>query len=298
MSGYKLKTDGDIEEQQFSEQILDEFPNYEFFWDRFITPWTNRDLLPRTHPMWLQFRNNVPQFIEELCMAHYSVFRDLTFFVKETRMYGNESLRTIYVHFGHAIEMAYLLAVKILIIRRETKLSTDILFAMEDEKSLLKKFKDFIKCEYEQKFQDYEFKQIPIIYTVSGTRRFLKNIVKNKKTLESLTKYFGSLQDYRNRFIHSPLPGTLFFVDTRSGTTTKMAIKKDRLDKYRLWTDITHNTQHNPDDFIPEIALVFEEFKALKQNLNVLWQYYIQELEAIYKTKALQKFLSETKTPV
>ncbi len=300
MGKYLLERDGDPHEYFYASYILDHFPRYEVFWENFIVPWTNREFLPRTDPRWVQFKLNIPQFIEEICMAHYSVFRSLAFFVIERAKHEderNEYLRSSYVHFGHAIEMAYLVAVKIQIAQRETLLISAPLFEKKKTAEMVNKFNEFLQNEYEGRFKDYELKQIPVMHTVHGTRHFLNELITDGKTRKILRDYFSSVQEYRNKFAHSPLPGTLFRIDPATGQRIKLAIKKGRLNRYSLWTDIIHSSTHKFDDFLPEDELLEQEFLELKKALNKLWEFYIKAMSQVLETNKLKEFLSQTKAP-
>lgn len=304
MTKYNLKSDGDGIEQIFCDGITDKFQNYEALWSKFIVPWTNRDIYPRKDSLrWIDLRHNIPKFMEELCMVHYSIFRDLAFYLYESQnqRYGYESLRTIYTHFGHAIEMAQLLGIKILIAEKEVDLIEEDIFVEKDvEKdidNLLADFQRFIEDNYKQKFSDYKTKQIPIIYFIEGTKKFLRKMI-DSNDIKKIEKYFRSVQNYRNKFIHSPLPGTLYSVNLRLQTRIPMAIRKNKIDKYELWTDIKRAIQdgRHREDFIPEKEFLHEEFNELKQKLNLLWTYYIKELRKIYKTDILKYSLAYTKS--
>jgi len=283
---YSLKNHGDGAERIYCDRIINDFPNYEKFW-HFIVPWTNRDILPETDPNWLKFRDGIPPDLEELFMAHYSVFRCLVFFLDEIghsrKVIGDhELLRMAYAHFGYAIEMSYFIAAKIQMLKGQCGLiDPKSIFKMKSKDNLLVDFKDFVKKNYKAKFDDYKNKQIPIQYMVSGTRSFLRDIVDNKGDLRMLENYFRSVQEYRNKLIHSPLPGTLY-LDQK-----KLVVKKGALKKYTLWTDITRQMEHDLSDFSPEEEFLEKEFSDLKVKLNVLWKYLLKGMKEIYKTEFL-----------
>lgn len=292
---YVLKTDGDSYEQMFGA-TLEGFPNYEKLWSLFVVPWTNRDLLPRTDQRWIHSRSNVPPGIEEFTMAHYSVFRDLIYYSVEKKRYGFESLRTIYTHFGHAVEMATLVACKILLLKEELGLLSLPVFQKKKPEELATDFTKFSSSDYSARFEELKDKQIPILWTVQGTRPILRSIISNSKDQKKIMGYFQSVQEYRNKFIHSPLPGMIGILKP-DGQQIQYAIKKDRIAKYRLWTDVTHKFSDNQDDFVPEVDLVDREFRDLKENLNTLWNYFIAEIEAMCKTKKLLVLHSKTTVP-
>jgi len=75
---YTLQGDGDrIEQRLYAPLIQPDFPSYEIFWDRFVTPLTNR-------PVDVQLKTDadlatIGKGDHELCLAqlHYSVLRHL-----------------------------------------------------------------------------------------------------------------------------------------------------------------------------------------------------------------------------
>jgi hypothetical protein len=295
---YQLKNHGDNNERKYCEFISPDFPNYEILWSKYITPWSNRDLLPQFDLMWIQPRLNIPPVIEEFLMIHYSVFVDMIFVINQTNKGINEhrnSLRDIYSYFGHAIEMTNNLAIKILQMRIMVGLRKDDLFTEKNIEELISDFKkNFLaNQQYNKKFRDYRTKQIPVIYTVQGTRLFLKEIVKDKRVREDFEKYFVLIQNYRNWLTHSPLPGCIE-ISTQKGKL-RLVVKKEKIDKYFHWTDLSQIDNQNIFDFTEEQTLIKEEFETLKRKLNTLWGFFIISLKEIYDSPKMAEILKKTK---
>ncbi len=295
MREFTLQKDGDPEEVTYGKSIVDEFPNYEIFWQKFIVPWTNRDILKRSDMEgdYVSFKHEIPEFIEELCMVHYSVFRDLTFFIKYKEELKSDSLRSIYAHFGHALDMSRDLAVKIIIIGKELGMEKyeDVFSNFPEGEKLIERFKKYIEGgDFSKARKEFINKQKPVLYFVQGARSFWKDLVNDlaPSIVADLDSYFKEVMNYRSTFIHSPVVGTLFLHDA-GGNVSKYAIKKDKINNYKHWSAV--KKMENREDFILEDSLLSAEFTKMKGMLNILWEGYIKHLTVIYKNPELIKKL-------
>jgi len=67
---YTLEEHGDEFEKMFWPVLRHNFPNYETFWREFVVPLTAR-------PYGIGIRPKVDVCLEDMCMAHYSVYYHL-----------------------------------------------------------------------------------------------------------------------------------------------------------------------------------------------------------------------------
>ncbi len=74
--GFSLKLHGDRYEREWWPLISSEFPSYEAFWIKHVVPLTSRiDFrVAQGEPRWIMMRPNVNRILEQMAMAHYSVF--------------------------------------------------------------------------------------------------------------------------------------------------------------------------------------------------------------------------------
>lgn len=73
---FMLKDHGDRWEREWGHLIATDFPAYAVFWRRYIVPLTNRiSATPsRSEREWTRLRPEVSERLEQMTMAHYSVF--------------------------------------------------------------------------------------------------------------------------------------------------------------------------------------------------------------------------------
>lgn len=229
------------------------------------------------------FREEIDPLLEETSMAHYTIFKSLCFILEEKKCFGNESLRNVYFHFGLIIEMVNLLTWKVYSIKCRVGLENQEFIPALKEDEAIKEFKLFIKDNYQKQYQDFVGKGRPVVYYLHSRRDVLSKLIKDPNFLRKVKDFFWGINDYRNSFIHTPLPGNLVIHNPLTKKATRFVIKKDKIRQYKLWTDITHSFPVNMDDFIVEEQLVEKDFYKIQEILNEMWSYLIAEIDNITK---------------
>ena len=274
---WRLMQNGDIFEISYWPFFKDTFPNYEILWSLYIVPLTGRVKDPRN----VQFREKIDPLIEEISMTHYTIFRSLCFIYDEKKQPGNESLRNIYYHFGLIIEMIETLIMKIYHLKVKVELISENKFEPLKEDEIISQVKTYANKYYKKQHEEFIKEGRPVIFYLHTPRDLLKEIITDESLLAKAKEYFNEIKNYRNAFIHTPLPGTLFTINPLNKSQIRFAIKKDRIKKYKLWTDITHTFSINIDDFIVEEQLIETDFYKTQEILNEIWEFLIKELDVI-----------------
>jgi len=276
---WRLMNDGDLFEKAYWPYLKDSFPNYEVFWSLFVVPLTRR-IIDRKDA---QLRKGIDPLLEEILMTHYTIFKSLCFILEEKKCFGNESLRNVYFHLRLIIEMVSLLTWKVYSIKCRVGLENQEFIAALKEDEAITEFKLFIKDNYQKQYQDFIGEGRPAVYYLHSKRDILSKLIKDPNFLRKAKDFFGGIKDYRNSFIHTPLPGYLVIHNPLTKKATRFVIKKDKIRQYKLWTDITHSFPVNVDDFIVEEQLVEKDFYKIQGILNEMWSYLIVEIDNITK---------------
>ena len=97
---YSLEKDGDKYEIRYSGFLKTEFPNYEIFWARFIVPLTGRD-----EGRGGGLREAIDPLLENIAMAHYTVYYHLGVATELQAKFGQEFSEDILFHLSSSTEM-------------------------------------------------------------------------------------------------------------------------------------------------------------------------------------------------
>ena len=291
MLKWRIFKHGDAVEMANWPFIKDAFPNYEIFWSLFIAPSTGRN----ESPPHVHFKKGVTPLLEEISMAHYTIFRCISFINGEIRVPKHESLRNVYSHFGLIVELVSNLASKIYSLKCEVGLAnlkpTDPLNRQEASD----KFNKFLEKDYDKQFAKLKQSGRPIIYFLQSQPDYFKDIVNNSKVRKRTDKFFREIKEYRNSFVHTALPDSLYLSDA-FGQRIGFAIKKDCLGKYKVFTEIKHKMeQREIDDFIVQEHLIRNDLNMMQSILNEIWEHFISEMNKISR-KSKFKELAGLKT--
>jgi hypothetical protein len=267
--------------------IKDNFPNYENFWSLFIAPSTGRD----ENPPHVHFKKGVTPLLEEMSMMHYTVFRCLSFINGEIKTPKHESLRNTYSHFALIAELVGALSNKIYCLKCEVGLAEVRSLDPLDKAGAVDKFKQFLEKDdgYDRQFKNLKASGRPIVYFVQSRPDYLEVIVNDKKVLKKAEKFFQKIKGYRNSFVHTALPDSLYLSDA-SGQTIGFAIKKECLGKYTVFTEIKHKfEQREIDDFIVQEHLIRGDLIEMQSILNEIWEFFIQEMNEVARQPKFKK---------
>lgn len=283
---WTLLEHGDSLERQYWLIFKERFPNYEIFWSNFIVPLTGRP----NNLNDIQFKKGIDPLLEGMAMTHYSIFRSLCYIFDEKQMYRRESLKNIYIHLRIITDLVELLATHLINIK--IKIGKCEPLEMLTKNKFLTMAEEYFLKHYEKQFNKFKEVNNPVTFYVHGKRNIIKEFVKDDD-FNKIEKLFTGIRRYSNFLIHMPAPGTVYLkFDT--GYMTLMAIKKDKIDKYDLWTTILYNRDY--DDLIEQSILVEDDFKEIQIRLNEIWKYFINEMEIISKHREYNNLISDSET--
>ena len=94
------KKDGDKYEIRYWEFLKKDFPNYEVFWARFIVPLTGR-----AEGRGIGLKDGIDPLLENIAMAHYTVFYHLGVATELRAKFGQEFSEDVLFHLSSSTEM-------------------------------------------------------------------------------------------------------------------------------------------------------------------------------------------------
>lgn len=277
MTKWKLSKDGDDFERKYWPVIQPYFPNYEVFWSEFIVPMTYRNYLPKDHPFYIHPKKNVDVDLQNISMAHYTIFRCLLVANEFIQFKKSESteciyadrLDLIYSNFGTVIDMVssifFFLAklqvrfgIRKSIIRKKT---------LEELNQILEQF---FRREYDTRIQAFEKTKRPVSINIHAMPDFIFDIIGVTSETKSFTTFSQRVRTIRNAAIHNPIIGTIH---------ENQFPKLDKLKKYYFWGELFYNLDSN--DFVDKEVMFVEDFKQLSMHLNSLWDELILKYREI-----------------
>lgn len=280
---YSLDKDGDLYETRYWSFLKENFPNYEVFWAQFIVPLTGRTerqglaLISGTHPL-----------LENIAMAHYTVFYHLGVAVDLQERLGQEFSEDILFHLSSATEMVDRLVFELAKLRFFL-VGGDLAskFTEEDVPSIVEKY--LSSKEYSKAFARFLHRgqsvNVRLYNPADVTMQFMQNISEQARNdFESWQKTANRIRHYRNTLAHNPKLGVL----SKTGETIYVP-KESELHKYELWSSVTNRSNNN--DFISLSELIGDFQTKLIEKTNQLWAHLIIFMDATAKIEGYYRLL-------
>jgi hypothetical protein len=278
---YSLKNDGDYYEKQYWNFLKSSFPNYEIFWRNFIVPLTKR-----AEGLGGELQKETDPLLENIAMAHYSVFYHLGVAIDLQTKLGQEFSEDILFHLSSATEMVERLIFALAKLKAELEKSVFVSPLSEDD--ILKRAKNYLSPKDDSKKYSEDFKKyikkgqsasVPLHSIDEIARHFMKGVSESAENdLKKWQKVSNPIRHYRNTLAHNPKLGRRF--------TTKEEIyvpKENKLSEYELWSDVAKSSNINDFILLSELLSIFQ--KSLIEKTNSLWVYLIDFMQEISKAK-------------
>ena len=291
MTEYPLESGNNIE-KSISPLLKDYFPNYENYRSQFLVPLTGQ---PKD-PNW---RKDTHPELERIGIASFGILKSLNFiFIKKDQIKVSsdpeQTFKNVYFHFGLVTDSVEAVLRSICLIESELKiLDIDKKLKLSNE-SLLTKFEEWVRDDYQKCYMDMILEGKPILYYPQHDYNFLSIIVKNKLIKKSYLELIKQLKDYRNFFIHNP--GIDVFMNTRTGK--RYAIKKELVKSSRNWATLRDLFDLDESLFIYPEAMIKTDLLNLLKELNSIWPSIINNMELIYQNKDFSKLFKGFKRDI
>jgi len=275
---YSLKNDGDYYEKQYWNFLKSNFPNYEIFWCNFIVP-----LSKRAEGLGVELQKETDPLLENIAMAHYSVFYHLGVATDLQIKLGQEFSEDILFHLSSATEMVERLIFSLAKLKAEleksafaTPISEDDILEISKKYLSSKGYSDYFK-KFLKKGQSVNLR----LHSIDEiAQQFTKGISENaandlKEWQENVAK---PIRHYRNTLAHNPKIGRRF--------TSQKEIyvpKETKLSEYELWSEVAKSSNINDFILLSELLSIFQ--KSLIEKTNNLWAHLIAFMQEISKTE-------------
>lgn len=272
---FRYSNFGDNNERTFGSAITERFPNSEFYWQRFVTPMTNRIDSTVTHDK-IGARKTVSIDIQELSRLNYSVFMNL--------VYANQCLHdkqlsyfeNFYAHLGTVCDLSEEFITQLYIITLECEgLKTEVLQELSKE-GFLKIAEKWYDDYYASSFEHYLKKGKTAPFKIIGRSNLLDEYFSNAKEWKEYKKFAQQIRTYRNVIVHNAIVGGRIV-----GTDIYVPRIKNIL-KYKQWHQIFSITRPEVEkDFIERNTQMRENFITMNEKLNLLWQKPIEHFNRL-----------------
>lgn len=267
-----LSSDGDSEEKRYWHYLNEDFPNYEKFWQQFVVPLTKRIELPKGNPERIRIREEISEELEDINMAHYSVFINIIQAHKrlETQDYSN--FEDFYVHLGSVCDLSEDFLLKMYFLTNACKNRHSKIIQELSEDEFLSIAKNYYKNNYKKAYEYYQRKSRMPIIKIPDIPDILSDFFEenNAKGAYSSYKAFSQeIRQYRNVIVHCPQIGSIFLDDG-----TKMVPKKKKIGNYDTWRKVfaaARSPRTLREDFISPHLQMNNDLRDLKRLINSLW---------------------------
>jgi hypothetical protein len=273
---FTFESAGDRFEQDFGRYVLDEFPNCQRFWQVFVVPLTQRmTSSPDDNPDWIRFREGLPESLEDIAMAHYSMFFNL--FCAHLHAEAQElySFEDVYVRLATACDLADAVVEKwyAMLVRcrgAESKILTKLsrIEFMEIAANIYdKEYADIYK-HYLSKGRFYRFE-------VPRARHLLQEYLGNEDWWAEFERERQRIRTYRNRIVHNVRIGRIL-----EAGDTYLVPKPECIGEYRTWRDV-EKVAGDSDLKKRDFAMMWDQAPTdifrIESLLNTVWDRLIED---------------------
>lgn len=225
-------------------------------------------------------RQGTDPLLEEMSMAHYSIFyhlgrvHELFVSLEQEEVLARQHYDDIFFHMSAATEMVdrFLFALW----KIHGTVQGQVVPGPLSLHDVVEKAKGFHRKEYQKSYERYLETGRSVSIPLHNVREQLKTLLKSLGHAEELAKEVWQIADrirsYRNVLTHNPLIPQL--IDPRRGTYLP---KQDKLSKYKLWSSAFYDKKAHLD-FEPASEIAKSYLHEFESRVNELWQEFIEAL--------------------
>lgn len=281
---WTLLEHGDGFERQHWPLLRDRWPNYEVLWREFIVPLTGR-------PRDIRLRTGAAPLLEEMCMAHYSIFRHLirAHLLSESLEKPGNLPRTedeVFFHMSAATEMADRFLVILWKIHRKVEgRALPEPFSLDE---LLQRASEFYHTRYAKAHRRYLDTGRSVGLQLHHMRQLglaLVSVAGAEDPANDVWRMADDIRRYRNFLTHNPLVPKLI---DKNGVV--LLPKLPKLKEYDLWSS-AFLSETASSDYVPACKIVRHNLHTFESRLNQLWTPIIELLEGMSAADAYAEML-------
>lgn len=281
---WTLLEHGDGFERQHWPLLKDTWPNYEVLWGEFIVPLTGR-------PQHIGLREGTDTLLEEMCMAHYSIFRHLVraHLLFPSLQRAGDPARTedeVFFHMGASTEMVDRFLVVLWKIHQMVEAAAPPEPLSRDE--LLERVSQFYDTRYAKAHHGYldTGRSVGLqLHHMRELGRLLVSVAGAEDPANDVWRIADDIRSYRNFLTHNPLVPKL--IDKNA---VVLLPKLPKLREYDLWSS-AFLSETASSDYVPAYKIVRHNLETFESRLNQLWTPIIELLKGMSATDAYAEML-------
>ncbi|HRK61613.1 MAG TPA: hypothetical protein PLY88_03575 [Candidatus Omnitrophota bacterium] len=294
MTAWNLENDGDGFEQFYWPEFVNSFPSYEVFWAEFITPMTCRNDFQKNHPLWIHFRQEVSADLQNIAMAHYTIFRCLAVNLDVLRLNSSATARIpalfkerfdiFYTNLGTIADMVSNLFFFTAKIQAQFGLR-EVFIKKKEDADIERIFKDFVIKEYHSRLEQFARKKRPVIVEIHNRSDFLVEVLGEGTEIKNFNTFTNHIvRRIRNVAIHNPVIGSI----------GEKVPKPDKIEKYELWGDLFYKREES--DFVEREQQFAEHHLKIQILMDALWKKFIPVFRQLTQVPEYKTLLGHTPT--
>ena len=269
---------GDYFERLYWPSLCKSFPNYETLWQEFVVPLTRR-------PHSITLRQNIDEVLEDMCMAHYSVFYHLGRARELSTVDG--------LLFAHPEDVFFHLSAATEMVNRFLWATAKISDQVGDHGSLIAEYSEqqFKKKAaqawegYKQDFCKLMERGKSVSFPLNDVGQIARGFCEHKgdalsQSYKTWSEKARRVREYRNSFAHNPLLARLLDANRASVPREPSRFYRWSHVIYPDGQDISTLREHERkafgEKFVDLGKLVEECQQGLEQATNALWDLVIE----------------------
>jgi hypothetical protein len=305
---FTFQAHGDRFERQFGHYVVRRFPNCEGFWQVFVVPLTQRITSPRDNPDWIRFREGPDNRLEDMAMAHYSMFFHLAYAHLHCDAPRESSFEDIYVHLVSACDLASRILGNWYLILLECRGARSAVFEDLSREDFLQRAGAWYDDYYEDTRKYYLSKGRTRAIRLVTEKDLLREYLGENQHWPDYRHQTDLIRTYRNVIVHDIRLGRIIPRDAEADDYLVPKPEQIQKGRYRSWREVaevaddqTIVSQH----FGERYKLARASLSDLECVLNGVWDKLIEDLvEEFYSSERAalrEKFdieLTDTASPI
>ncbi|MCP4367764.1 MAG: hypothetical protein GY797_06580 [Deltaproteobacteria bacterium] len=270
---------GDQYERDFGHHLAEKFPNCENFWRIFVVPLTKRlDGYPDRMVRNIQFRQSIPEELEYIASAHYSMFLHLVYAHLHLEARVHSALEDVYTHLASVCDLVERVIIRWFLLLERCRGGKTQELPKEKRDEFLARMGELYDEEYSNMHEHYFSigKVYPLRPLVEDDfiKRYLGKSNKNRKAYKT---HAISIREFRNIIIHDAKIGRIIERDGKTFIPKPKVIKK--YNSWRKVESVVGNEEIVSKDFAEQFHQATEDLSSLESLVNNLWDKVINDFE-------------------
>jgi hypothetical protein len=274
------KEHGDRFEREYGHFLMDNFPNCEVFWKKFVVPFTKRiEGYPNQIIQSTEVRQGIDSRIEDIANSHYSMFLNLVFAHLHLETKTLSSLESIYTHLGSACDLVEMTLEKwyFLLLICQGKESKVLQGLSRDE--FLEEVGKWYDEKYSSLYQYYLSRgKNPPIDLISSSDILVEYLGKQSVYRKNYMTHSQIIRQFRNVIVHDVKVARII-----NETLGESLIPKPKvIGKYRSWRNVlavANNKERIYADFAEPYQQAKDDLITLERILDDIWEILVKDFE-------------------